>query len=109
MDAPSTSYMPMDPPPMSFPHMGTPSLQPMGPPAFSPIYPQATGFNMSAGAGPSHTQSIYMGTNINDNETFSFSDIDSNGGGDRHDVLGASQLDGAPLFATQEATHTPLV
>jgi len=64
---------------------------------------------MSAGAGPSHTQSIYMGTNINDNEAFSFSDIDSDGGGDRHDVLGASQLDGAPLFATQEATHTPLV
>ena len=64
---------------------------------------------MSAGAGPSHTQSIYMGTNINDNEAFSFSDIDSDGGGDRHDVLGASQLDCAPLFATQEATHTPLV
>ncbi|WVZ72227.1 LOW QUALITY PROTEIN: hypothetical protein U9M48_020723 [Paspalum notatum var. saurae] len=109
MDAPSTSYMPMGPPPMSFPHMGTPSLQPMGPPAFTPIYPQATAFNMFAGAGPSHTQSIYMGININDNEAFSFSDIDSDGGGDRHDVLGASQLDGAPLFATQEATHTPLV
>ncbi|WVZ95563.1 hypothetical protein U9M48_041309 [Paspalum notatum var. saurae] len=110
MEAPSTSYMPMGhPPPISSPHMGTPSLQPMGPPAFTPIHPQATGFNMSTGADPSHTQSIYMGTNINDNEAFSFSGIDSDGGGDRHDVLGASQLDGAPRFATQEATHTPLV
>ncbi|WVZ79856.1 hypothetical protein U9M48_027385, partial [Paspalum notatum var. saurae] len=42
IDAPSTSYMPMGPPPMSFPHMGTLSLQPMSPPAFTPIYPQAT-------------------------------------------------------------------
>ncbi|WVZ90776.1 hypothetical protein U9M48_037044 [Paspalum notatum var. saurae] len=90
---------PMDPPSMSYTPMGT-SLrprrpcrtQPMGPAtsmSFTPIRPQTTGFNLFEG--------------VQDHQV-NFSDLEH----DQHDIIGASQLEGAPLFPTQEATQTPV-
>ncbi|WVZ83209.1 hypothetical protein U9M48_030379 [Paspalum notatum var. saurae] len=109
MDPASTSYAPMhpspqhvtpmDPPSMSYTPMGT-SLQPQSSMpyqpmglatsmSFTPIRPQTTGFNLFEG--------------VQDHQ-LNFSDLEH----DQHDIIGASQLEGAPLFPTQEATQTPV-
>ncbi|WVZ75164.1 hypothetical protein U9M48_023247 [Paspalum notatum var. saurae] len=109
MDPASTSYTPMhpspqhvtpmDPPSMSYTPMGT-SLQtqssmpyqPMGlatSMSFTPIRPQTIGFNLFEG--------------VQDHQ-LNFSDLEH----DQHDIIGALQLGGAPLFPTQEATQTPV-
>ena len=56
-----------------------------------------------------HIPTNYQGGDTNDTEAFSCSDVDSEGTGDHQDVLGASQLGGAPLFPTQEVTQIPPV
>ncbi|WVZ55185.1 hypothetical protein U9M48_005883 [Paspalum notatum var. saurae] len=107
MDPASTSYTPMhpspqyvtpmDPPSMSYTPMGT-SLRPVvhAVPAdsatsmsFTPIRPQTSGFNLFEG--------------VQDHQ-LNFSDLEH----DQHDIIGASQLGGAPLFPIQEATQTPV-
>ncbi|WVZ67715.1 hypothetical protein U9M48_016758 [Paspalum notatum var. saurae] len=109
MDPASTSYTPMhpspqhvtpmDPPSMSYTPMGT-SLQPQSSMpyqpmglatsmSFTPIRPQTTGFNLFEGV---------------EDHQLNFSDLEH----DQHDIIGASQLGGAPLFPTQEATQTPV-
>ncbi|WVZ84615.1 hypothetical protein U9M48_031633 [Paspalum notatum var. saurae] len=109
MDPASTSYTPMhpspqhvtpmDPPSMSYTPMGT-SLQPQSSMpyqpmglatsmSFTPIRPQTTGFNLFEG--------------VQDHQ-LNFSDLEH----DQHDIIGASQLEGAPLLPTQEATQTPV-
>ncbi|WVZ50679.1 hypothetical protein U9M48_001911, partial [Paspalum notatum var. saurae] len=109
MDPASTSYAPMhpspqhvtpmDPPSMSYTPMGT-SLQPQSSMpyqpmglatsiSFTPIRPQTTGFNLFEG--------------VQDHQ-LNFSDLEH----DQHDIIGASQLEGALLFSTQETTQTPV-
>ncbi|WVZ68415.1 hypothetical protein U9M48_017353 [Paspalum notatum var. saurae] len=72
--------------------LGRPCRNPMGPAtsmSFTPIRPQTTGFNLFEGV---------------EDHQLNFSDLEH----DQHDIIGASQLGGAPLFSTQEATQTPV-